>query len=286
MPNQGLARKQPSRRRLMMRMRSAALMLAYSACLGGCAGSSDSTVLSSVDAGGAAALRAPASGALPSAAAAPAAATSAGAPANAIAEAAAKVTSVTTPGNSAYKIGPLDVLDISVFKVADLNKTVQVGDDGNISYPLVGEVPAAGKTTHEVERELARKLGAKYLRSPQVTVLVKEYNSQRLTVEGSVKNAGVYAMKGATSLVQALAMAGGIDSTVGSGDVIVFRTIDGKRSAARFDFDAITKGDAEDPSLQPGDVVVADTSTTKVALHNILSVLPLATATAVFVPMM
>ncbi len=178
------------------------------------------------------------------------------------------------------------MLDVSVFKVPDLSKTVQVGDDGQISYPLIGEVPAAGKTTHELERELAQRLGDKYLRSPQVTVLVREYNSQRITVEGPVKNSGVYAMKGNTSLVQAIAMAGGIDSTIGSGDVVVFRNIDGRRSVARFDMDAIKKGDAEDPQLQPGDVVVADTSNTKVALHNILSVLPLATASAIFVPLM
>jgi polysaccharide biosynthesis/export protein len=201
-------------------------------------------------------------------------------------EAARKLTAGATPGNSAYRIGPLDVLDISVFKVPDLSKTVQVGDDGQISYPLIGEVQAAGKTTHEVERDLAKRLGDKYLRSPQVSVLVREYNSQRVTVEGSVKNSGVYPMKGNTSLVQAIAMAGGIDSTIGSGDVVIFRTIDGRRSAARFDIDAVKKGDAEDPQLQPGDVVVADTSTTKVVLHNVLSVLPLATSAAIFVPLM
>lgn len=178
------------------------------------------------------------------------------------------------------------MLDVSVFKVPDLSKSVQVGDDGNISYPLIGDVPAAGRTTHELERDLAKRLGDKYLRSPQVTVLVREYNSQRITVEGSVKNSGVYPMKGRTSLVQGIAMAGGIDTTIGSGDVVIFRTIDGKRSVARFDIDEIKKGTAEDPDLQPGDVVVADTSQTKVVLHNVLSVLPVATATAVFMPLL
>lgn len=197
-----------------------------------------------------------------------------------------KLTAGATPGNSAYRIGPLDMLDVSVFKVPDMSKTVQVGDDGQISYPLIGEVQAAGKTTHELERDLAKRLGDKYLRSPQVSVLVREYNSQRVTVEGSVKSSGVYPMKGNTSLVQVIAMAGGIDSTIGSGDVVIFRSIDGRRSVARFDMDAIKKGNAEDPQLQPGDVVVADTSTTKVVLHNVLSVLPLATSAAIFVPLM
>ncbi len=202
------------------------------------------------------------------------------------AEAAAKLTSVATPGNSAYKIGPLDVLEISVFKVPDLTKTVQVADVGTIDYPLVGEVPAAGKTAHELEGDLRQKLGAKYLRSPQVSVLVREYNSQCVTVEGSGKTAGVFPLKGKTSLVQVVAMAGGIDSTVASGDVVIFRTIDGIRSAARFDIEAIKKGEAQDPQVEPGDVVIIDTSSTKVALNNIMRFLPLATSAMVFVPLM
>lgn len=262
-----------------MRIQAAALMLGCSACLAGCAASSSSAGFAN------AGNDPPGSGATAPDVTAFAATRDAAVHSSAAAETAKKLTAGATPGNGAYKIGPLDVLDVSVFKVPDLSKTVQVGDDGNITYPLVGEVPAAGKTTHEVEKELERTLGTKYLRSPQVTVLVREYNSQRVTVEGSVKTPGVYAIKGETSLVQGLAMAGGVDSTVGSGDIVIFRTVDGKRSAARFDFDAITKGDAADPQLQPGDVVVADTSTAKVVLHNILSVLPLATASAIFVPL-
>jgi polysaccharide biosynthesis/export protein len=85
---------------------------------------------------------------------------------------------VAKSGNESYKIGPLDVLDVTVFKVPDLNKTVQVKADGIITYPLIGEVPAAGKTAKELARDLAQRLGAKYLRSPQITVIVKEHNSR------------------------------------------------------------------------------------------------------------
>ncbi len=85
---------------------------------------------------------------------------------------------VATSKNDTYKIGPRDVLDVTVFKVPDLNKTVQVKADGTIAYPLIGEIPAAGKTTHELARDLERRLGAKYLRSPQITVVIKEHNSQ------------------------------------------------------------------------------------------------------------
>ena len=83
---------------------------------------------------------------------------------------------VVPSGNEAYKIGPLDVLDVTVLKVPDLSKTVQVDRNGNITYPLIGEIPAAGKTARELARELVQRLGAKYLRSPQITVTIKQYN--------------------------------------------------------------------------------------------------------------
>ena len=197
-------------------------------------------------------------------------------------QAAEKLTLAARPGNSAYMIGPLDVLDISVFKVPDLTKTVQVAEDGTINYPLLGDVHAAAQTAKELEQDLAKKLDHKYVRDPQVTVIIAQYNSQRVTVTGSVKSSGVYGIKGRTSLMQLMAMAGGIDDNTASGDVVIFRTIDGVRSAARFDTDKIKAGTAEDPELQPGDVVVVDTSATKLALQNIMRVLPIATAAAVF----
>jgi polysaccharide export outer membrane protein len=202
------------------------------------------------------------------------------------AEAAAKLTSAATPGSNAYKIGPLDVLDVAVFKVPDLSKTVQVGEDGTITYPLIGQVHAAGRTAHDLEVDLKQKLGEKYLRSPQINVLVKEYNSQRVTISGAVKTTGVYAIKGRTTLLQVIAMAGDIDGSTASGDIVVFRTVDGQRTAARFEADSIKNGKADDPEVLPGDVVVVDTSATKVALSNVLRVLPLATSAAVFVPLM
>ena len=200
----------------------------------------------------------------------------------ALSQAADKLTSVATPGNSAYKVGPLDVLDVSVFQVPDLTRSVQVADTGTINYPLIGEVLVAGKTAHQVETEVTRRLGAKYLQSPQVTVFVKEYNSQRFTVEGSVRHTGVFPLKGQTTLVQALAQAGDIDRELYSGAIVIFRTIDGKRYAARFDFDAVQGGKAEDPQLQPGDVIVVDTSPSKVALQSFLKVLPIAGTAVTF----
>ena len=191
--------------------------------------------------------------------------------------AADSLTSAATPGNSAYKIGPLDVLDVTVFKVKDLSSSVQVAEAGTINLPLVGEKPAAGRTAQQVERDLEKRLGAKYLRSPQVTVYVKEYNSQRLTVEGAVKAPGIFPLKGKTTLLQCIAMAQGQDQNTASSTVLVFRQAAGERAVARFDVDEIRSGKAEDPIMHQGDVIIVDTSTAKVAFNNIVKVLPVAT---------
>ena len=215
---------------------------------------------------------------------APDAGTASAAPAVASAElrlAAEKFTSMSTPGSKSYKVGPQDVLEISVFKVPELSKTVQVAEAGSINLPLVGEIPAAGRTAQEIERDLTKKLGDKYLQSPQVTVFVKEYNSQRVTVDGAVRKPGVFPIRGETSLVQAIAMAQGTDTNIASSNVVVFRTIDGKRSAARFDLDEIRDGNAQDPIMQEGDVVVVDTSTGKMMLNVLLR-----TPFSAFVPLL
>jgi len=187
-------------------------------------------------------------------------------------KAAQKLTSVSKPGSTAYKIGPQDVLDISVFKVAELSKTVQVSDTGTINLPLVGETPTAGKTAREIERDLTKKWGAKYLQSPQVTVFVKEYNSQRITVEGAVKKPGVFPIKGRMTLLQAIATAQGLDET-SSSTVIVFREKQGKRAAAKFEITDIRNGNAVDPKLKAGDVVIVGKSAMKATFNTMLKVL-------------
>lgn len=183
-------------------------------------------------------------------------------------------TSATTPGDQGYKIGPQDVLEFSVYKVPELGKSVQVADTGAINLPLVGEVRAAGLTASQLERELEKLLGAKYLQKPQVTILVKEFNSQRITIEGSVKKPGVYPVRGRATLLQYVAMAEGLDPVADS-TIVVFREVNGKRSAARFDITEIRAGNSQDPVLQAGDIIVVSNSTLKESLNNVLKFLPL-----------
>lgn len=176
-----------------------------------------------------------------------------------------------------YRIGPKDILDVSVFKVPELSKTVTVADTGTVNLPLVGEVKVAGLTPQDVERELTRQLGAKYLQSPQVTVAIKEYHSQRITIDGSVKKPGVKPYRGSETLLQVIASAEGLTDNADS-TVMIFRTIDGKRSAARFDVSEIQSGAAPDPEVQPGDVIIAGASAVKAAFQNVSKLFPLAGA--------
>jgi len=151
---------------------------------------------------------------------------------------------------------------------------VQVADTGSVSLPLVGEVQVVGRTAQDLERDLTRRLGAKYLQNPQVNVYIREYNSQRVTVEGAVKSPGVYPLKGKTTLLQTVASAGGLADNADS-TIVVFRQENGKRAAAKFDLDDIRSGSAEDPALQAGDVIVVSNSMIKTGLGNVLKLLPL-----------
>jgi polysaccharide export outer membrane protein len=180
----------------------------------------------------------------------------------------------STPGNTAYKIGAQDVIEIVVFKVPELTRSVQVADTGTANLPLLGEVPVAGKTAQEVERDLTAKLGSTYLKSPQVSVYVREFNSQRVTIEGAVRNPGVLPLRGKYSLIQIIALANGLDRDVAAGNVMIFRTRNGQRMASEFDLDAIREGRSVDPLIEDGDVLVVPTSAAKVALNSFLRVTP------------
>lgn len=193
---------------------------------------------------------------------------------------ATKNVAASKPGSSGYKIGPQDVLQVSVFNVAELSKTVQVSETGTMNYPLIGETEVTGKTARDLEQDLTRKLGAKYLQNPQVTVLIKQYNSQRVTIEGAVNKPGIYPLRGTITLLQLIATAQGMQDTADE-SVVVLRKTNGKQSVARFDLSQLREGRGADPKLFAGDVVVVNTSMTKQAFSSVLKALPLA---RVFVP--
>jgi polysaccharide export outer membrane protein len=174
--------------------------------------------------------------------------------------------------DSDYKIAPLDVLQVSVFEVQELDGVHQVSATGRISMPLIGEVPAQGRTVKQLQNDIAARLGADYIRNPDVQVLVKEYTSQRFTVEGAVMSAGIYSMSGRTTLLQAIAMAKGL-SRIADSEVAIFRkSSTGERTVARYDLKAIRTGEREDPIIAAGDVVVVGESAIRSAWADVKDV--------------
>lgn len=176
---------------------------------------------------------------------------------------------------SDYRIAPLDKLSINVFQVADLSGEYQVDLSGNIAMPLIGNIPAIDRTTQQLQDELKVALSEKYLRDPDVTVGILEATGSTLTLEGSINKPGLYPAFGKLTLVQAVAMAGGLDEFANPKTVVIFRQVDGKRMAAAFDLTTIRTGDDPDPDVYRGDIIVVDGSNTKRAWRNVIQSVPL-----------
>jgi polysaccharide export outer membrane protein len=176
---------------------------------------------------------------------------------------------------SNYKIAPMDKLAIKVFKMEDLSGDYDVDLAGNISLPLIGQVEAANLTTAQLDDQLTQKLGAKYLEHPDVSVAIKSSTAHVVTVDGAVKDGGSFPVGGPISLIQAVALAKGTTEDANARRVAVFRTIGGQRQAAAFDLTSIRRGQAPDPEIYPGDIVVVDGSSVKAAQKQILQSIPL-----------
>lgn len=182
-----------------------------------------------------------------------------------------KTTSVaaTSASPTDYRIGPQDTLEINVFQVKDLTGPAQVDSAGNILMPLIGSVPAAGKTPRELSQYLEAELGRKYLKDPRVTVTVKDATSLRVTIDGAVVQPGIYPLSGPTTLLQAVALAKGPDSRVANiKKVAVFRDVGGQRTTKLYDLSRIRSGAAPDPQIVGNDVVVVETSGAKSFLRD------------------
>jgi polysaccharide export outer membrane protein len=174
-----------------------------------------------------------------------------------------------------YKISPLDKLTIKVFKADDLSGDYDVDLAGHISMPLVGEVQALNLTTAELDQKLTEILGQKYFEHPDVSVSIKESTAHVVTVDGAVKESGQYQVAGPVSLIQAVAMAKGTTDDANARRVAVFRMIDGQRQAAAFDLTAIRRGEAQDPRIYPGDIIVVDGSRMKAVQKQLFQAWPL-----------
>lgn len=177
-------------------------------------------------------------------------------------------------GPLVYRLGPADVVTIDVFREPELTRDVRIEENGEISLPLLGRVMAGGKSTAELEKDLVVRLQAAMLENPSVSVRVKEFMSQRVTVEGAVSQPGVYPITNRTSLLQMIATAHGLDDMANPGACVVFRVVDGKRYAAAFDIRQIRSGRMVDPELLGGDTVVVDYSGMRANYRDFLSLYP------------
>ena len=175
-----------------------------------------------------------------------------------------------------YRIAVGDTLQMVVFNVEALTREYRVDMAGNVAVPLIGDVPAVGKTTAELRDDVARRLGERYLRNPNVTIAVTASTNNRITVEGGVRQSGLFPVTGPLTLIQAIALAEGIDPQKGNARrVAIFRQIQGQRMGAAFDLTAIRRGEMPDPPVYAGDIVVVQDNTRRGFLQDVLTYIPL-----------
>jgi polysaccharide export outer membrane protein len=173
-----------------------------------------------------------------------------------------------------YHIGANDLLEVSVFQIPELARTVRVNSRGLITLPLIGVVKAGGMTGQELEREVAKKLVDGYLQDPQVSVFIKEYTSQKVTIEGSVEKAGVYPLTGRTTLLQAIAQAAGPNDVANYNAIKLVRARpDGVKEMTIHDLEAIRDGKAPDPVLVGNDIIIVDKSTSRSVIKDVTDTL-------------
>ena len=157
----------------------------------------------------------------------------------------------------AYLLGPEDIVVVSVWKDEQLTKEVVVRPDGMISFPLVGDVPAAGRTVEDVRLDLVKRLG-KFMPNPHVSVLATKLHSYKIYVTGRVNKPGEFLVGHYTDVLQALSLAGGLTPYAAENDIKIMRREKAEQKAYRFRYGDVRNGrDLEQNILlQRGDVVV------------------------------
>lgn len=178
-------------------------------------------------------------------------------------------------GNRPYRIGAFDTLVIDVFGIETLSqREVRVDGSGRVSFPIAGNVDAAGKTTVELAQEIEARLREGHVRNPQVTVNLREPISQLVTVDGEVRTPGLYPVIGQMTLMRAVARAQGLNELARQDDVVVFRTVGGQRYAALYDLRAIRRGTYDDPEIYANDIVIVGNNHARQIFRDLLQVVP------------
>lgn len=150
-------------------------------------------------------------------------------------------------------LGPSDVFDIRVFGEPDLSNTYRVASDGSIDFPLIGRILVRGKSATDLAEEIRHKL-EKFIKQPQVSVLLKESNSKRITINGQVQHPGTIAYVDQMTISQAISMAGGMTAMAARDRTLVIRTRNGKTQTTRVNMKSVANG-SETYYLMPGDEI-------------------------------
>lgn len=164
---------------------------------------------------------------------------------------------VGVPVASDYVIGPEDMLQVSIWKNEAMSRTLPVRPDGKISLPLLHDITAAGLTPLQLRDKIAAALG-EFMPNPEVSVSVMQVNSYRVSVLGEVQKPGVLQLKAPTTVLEALALAGGFRDFASPSKIVIFRKdASGQTQKLRFNYNrAVGSAGEENVSLKSGDVVV------------------------------
>lgn len=175
-------------------------------------------------------------------------------------------------------IGPLDTIQVDVFGVPELSREMQVDASGRISMPLIGTIDARGKTAGELADAVKTALRGRYVRNPDVTVNIKSSVSQVVTIDGQVVEPGLYPVTNQMTLLRAIASAKGLSEFAKEDDVVILRTVNGRKLAGLYNMEAIRRGTYDDPAIYANDVVVVGDSPQRRLFRDLVSVTPLLAA--------
>lgn len=181
-------------------------------------------------------------------------------------------------GDRPALIGPLDTIQVDVFNVPDLSREVQIDASGRIAMPLIGTIDARGKTASELAVSIEDALRTRYVRNPEVTVNIKSSVSQVVTVDGQVIEPGLYPVTNQMTLMRAVASAKGLSEFAKADDVVILRTVEGRKMAGLYNIGAIRRGTYDDPQIYANDVIVVGDSPTRRRFRDVVSLAPVLAA--------
>ena len=184
---------------------------------------------------------------------------------------------LVAPGRIAL-IGPLDTIQVNVFGVPELSRQIQVDGGGRIAMPLIGTLDAGGKTAGELADSITTALTGRYVRQPDVTVNIVSSVSQVVTVDGQVVEPGLYPVTNQMTLLRAVASARGLGEYADHKDIVILRTVEGKKMAALYNIGAIRRGIYDDPPIYANDVIVVGNSPQRRLFRDIIALSPLIAA--------